>query len=543
MLGVAIAADGDKARFRAPVQAGGMHAGSDSMWTLALRVGDCSKEMLAQLATREAALVSAQQTSRSQTAAVASPIKVMHHSVGHECGWGGAEGSFVGWGGAVGSFGIRDPQREAHCSRDGRCRAFRVMRTMSESADVPANDVRCCKLADETWVPTEWHRAIYTAAGCPDVHVLGESVDSTNLFLAESGELLPESGGDGSRDGRAPFVFLSNFRWTARKGYKSLLRAYWSEFSADDAVELRLRTYMSPWDVYEYPTVQAELAAIRKNMGIEEGREAKVSVLSGELDRHGLAAMYHSADAFVLPSRGEGWGLPAMEAIASGRPAIVTNFSGFTGFCDSSTAFAMVSVTKEEGTADGTPSVPELRAAMRALVDRGKEGAALFGARAAEELRRHHAPSVLAATLAERLEHARGRMIALRRAEAEAGVARGEPRRADWSAAESAVNPLWNDSLVGGSHLLARSKADKERLKKRHGTLERARQEEKRGIGVGSSHTSAAVEQRERAERRQRAGALMDEIASRASSDSLIRPGINDLIKGRKGSRKFGGGN
>jgi glycosyltransferase involved in cell wall biosynthesis len=36
-------------------------------------------------------------------------------------------------------------------------------------------------------------------------------------------------------------------------------------------------------------------------------------VLQSELTRAELAALYRAVDAFVLPSRGEGWGLPAME--------------------------------------------------------------------------------------------------------------------------------------------------------------------------------------------------------------------------------------
>ena len=45
--------------------------------------------------------------------------------------------------------------------------------------------------------------------------------------------------------------------------------------------------------------------------------------------------MYRSADAFVLPSRGEGWCLPCAEAMASGTLLIASDFSGTTAFADS----------------------------------------------------------------------------------------------------------------------------------------------------------------------------------------------------------------
>ena len=49
-----------------------------------------------------------------------------------------------------------------------------------------------------------------------------------------------------------------------------------------------------------------------------------------------LPAIFAGAHAFVLPSRGEGWGRPHVEAMASGIPVIATNWSGPTAFLDDS---------------------------------------------------------------------------------------------------------------------------------------------------------------------------------------------------------------
>jgi glycosyltransferase involved in cell wall biosynthesis len=40
---------------------------------------------------------------------------------------------------------------------------------------------------------------------------------------------------------------------------------------------------------------------------------------------------YKAGDALVLPTRGEGWGRPQVEAMAMGLPVISTNWSGITG--------------------------------------------------------------------------------------------------------------------------------------------------------------------------------------------------------------------
>jgi glycosyltransferase involved in cell wall biosynthesis len=56
-------------------------------------------------------------------------------------------------------------------------------------------------------------------------------------------------------------------------------------------------------------------------------------LLEDELPLMNLPRLYTGADAFVLPSRGEGWGRPHIEAMAMGLPTIATNWSGNTGKC------------------------------------------------------------------------------------------------------------------------------------------------------------------------------------------------------------------
>jgi glycosyltransferase involved in cell wall biosynthesis len=47
------------------------------------------------------------------------------------------------------------------------------------------------------------------------------------------------------------------------------------------------------------------------------------------MGRRELSALYRGADALVLPSRAEGWGLPVLEAMACGTPAMVPEFGAF----------------------------------------------------------------------------------------------------------------------------------------------------------------------------------------------------------------------
>ena len=59
-----------------------------------------------------------------------------------------------------------------------------------------------------------------------------------------------------------------------------------------------------------------------------------MELVQGEdMPRAALRNLYAAADAFVLPTRGEGWGLPIAEAMAMALPVIATNWSGPTASC------------------------------------------------------------------------------------------------------------------------------------------------------------------------------------------------------------------
>lgn len=52
-------------------------------------------------------------------------------------------------------------------------------------------------------------------------------------------------------------------------------------------------------------------------------------------------SLFKSADCFVLPTRGEGWGLPVVEAMAMELPVIVTNWSGPTAYLDDTVGYPL----------------------------------------------------------------------------------------------------------------------------------------------------------------------------------------------------------
>ncbi len=62
-------------------------------------------------------------------------------------------------------------------------------------------------------------------------------------------------------------------------------------------------------------------------------------VISSHLSNDDYASLYKASNAFVMPTRGEGWGMPISEAMSMGIPVVVTNWSGVTAFVDESVGY------------------------------------------------------------------------------------------------------------------------------------------------------------------------------------------------------------
>jgi glycosyltransferase involved in cell wall biosynthesis len=60
-----------------------------------------------------------------------------------------------------------------------------------------------------------------------------------------------------------------------------------------------------------------------------------------KINENNMPGFIKSFDCLVLPTKGEGFGLPALQAMALGLPVIVTDYSGCTDFANNDTAFLL----------------------------------------------------------------------------------------------------------------------------------------------------------------------------------------------------------
>ncbi|WP_165832108.1 glycosyltransferase [Novacetimonas pomaceti] len=109
-----------------------------------------------------------------------------------------------------------------------------------------------------------------------------------------------------------------------RKGVDVLLAAWAQAFTKRDNVELTIKTFPNP-----HNDVEQQLAALRK----QYADMAPVHIINRDVERREILELYKTADVMVLPSRGEGYNLVALEAMIAGLPLIVTGYGGQRDFC------------------------------------------------------------------------------------------------------------------------------------------------------------------------------------------------------------------
>ena len=208
------------------------------------------------------------------------------------------QASIFFWGG----FGIYNEHLDALSGK-------KILWCVFENSTLPDAWLETWRRFDELWIPSEWGRAVLIAHGFDPAHVIvmPEGVDTGTFF---PNPIAHEK-----------FRFLMVGKYEGRKSVDETLGAFRQAFLPGDlSVELWLKC-----DYFGRPE-RTELLRSK----VQD--DPRIKLISGDFDAAGIAEIYNSVDAFVFPSKAEGFGLPGLEAMACGLPIMATFYSGQTQY-------------------------------------------------------------------------------------------------------------------------------------------------------------------------------------------------------------------
>ncbi|MBB3073376.1 hypothetical protein FHS14_006423 [Paenibacillus baekrokdamisoli] len=204
------------------------------------------------------------------------------------------------------------------------------MNTVWETTRIPKRWLRYMNKFDAVCVPSIQNKQAMRRSGVKvPLFLVPHGVD-TKTYTPKNKKLsVPNSKGK--------FIFVSVFGFQHRKNPETLLRAYWEEFSASDNVLLVIKT--NGYASYENEKwIKNTIERYKKRLGIHK-KTAPVVVIGHQLSSNQLKGIYTLGNVFVLPTRGEGVGLPFLESLASGVPVITTGWGGHMDFLTRKNSF------------------------------------------------------------------------------------------------------------------------------------------------------------------------------------------------------------
>jgi len=189
----------------------------------------------------------------------------------------------------------------------------RIGYTMVENTRVGQDWIDICNGMDGIFVPSEYL-----------INVFKESGLRTKIFKIKQG-VSPEQYPFKERVRKNTFKFGICGWMDDRKNWKELAIAFTSEFSPEEPVELIIKNG-------------------NDTFGFDAPFDTRIKIIDERWTDEEMLAFYHDLDCFVFPSRAEGAGMPPREAMSTGLPVIMTNWSGLADICDDKYNYSLTPV-------------------------------------------------------------------------------------------------------------------------------------------------------------------------------------------------------
>ena len=177
-----------------------------------------------------------------------------------------------------------------------------------------------CNLMDEIWVPSlAAKKSCQNSGVAKPVKVAPHSLDMSPYNnpekRAQIADLLPTFN----------FIFVGEF--IERKNIEALVKAFHMEFEYEEPVNLVIKTSR-----ISIEDVKQHIQNTKLQLKIRKRYKHEISVV-GMMEKKDYISLLSQCHCFVMPSRGEAFCIPALEAMAVGIPVISTKYTGMDDFC------------------------------------------------------------------------------------------------------------------------------------------------------------------------------------------------------------------
>lgn len=184
-----------------------------------------------------------------------------------------------------------------------------------ETDRVPTMYAEAFKHVDEIWTGSLANKKALENAGVDKPIVIFPQATETEREWPPKYE-LPDFDG---------YLFYSIFEWTDRKNPKALINAFYQEFQQGESVGLLIKTYFRNFSFTNKKMIRNAVQVLKDQY---DGELPPVFLYLDLMDRQQIMRIHSTGDCFVSAHRGEGWGVPQVEATLAGNPIISTGYGG-----------------------------------------------------------------------------------------------------------------------------------------------------------------------------------------------------------------------
>ena len=245
---------------------------------------------------------------------------------------------------------------------------IRIGYTMVENTLINPEWVTECNKMHAMLVPSEFLVDVFKSCGVTvPIRAVRQGIDSATYPFFDRSQRIHDK-----------FIFGTVGFMDDRKNWKDMISAFTSEFSEEEPVELWIKNSNGDWGYFDL--IDERIKVIKTRYTFEE-----------------MNRLYQMMDCFVCPSHAEGSGLTPREAMATGLPTILTNWSGLTEVAHDDISYPLTPVaidypdfrTTEQPGFQARLEVRELMYYMRYVYEHRKE-ALLKGKKASDFIHKEY---------------------------------------------------------------------------------------------------------------------------------------------------------